>query len=320
MFPAREVRDPDTGYPVTVNKATVLRLELSIPPGKPPLISDRRCRQRLRPAGRQGCLPDRPDRPGARAGRHALCVRRARQPDRRHPRCDDAHDQRRHRPRGHQGRPAAAAAGLDPCCRRSSAGCNALNGQVVEIDPATGKQLYAQWIDANQAQSPPGNGDLFGIAHDAGRQGLLLRRGRHEHPGGGDAMSTRDDKRPARPAAAWSAPPPGSPRRRVPASASAAPPKPWPRRSRCRPGTRRAIEPFWGEHQGGIVTPAQSHTYFAAFDLDDRQARRGDRAAAGLDRGRGQHDRRPDRGAARAGSDDARPRYRRGARACRRRG
>jgi deferrochelatase/peroxidase EfeB len=26
-------------------------------------------------------------------------------------------------------------------------------------------------------------------------------------------------------------------------------------------------EPFWGKHQGGIVTPAQSHTYFAAFDL-----------------------------------------------------
>ena len=26
-------------------------------------------------------------------------------------------------------------------------------------------------------------------------------------------------------------------------------------------------EPFWGAHQGGIVTPAQLHTYFAAFDL-----------------------------------------------------
>jgi hypothetical protein len=34
----------------------------------------------------------------------------------------------------------------------------------VELDPATGKQLYAQWVDTNQAQSPPGNGDLFGIA------------------------------------------------------------------------------------------------------------------------------------------------------------
>jgi hypothetical protein len=41
---------------------------------------------------------------------------------------------------------------------------NALNGQVVEIDPATGKQLYARWIDADKAQTPPGNGDLFGIA------------------------------------------------------------------------------------------------------------------------------------------------------------
>jgi hypothetical protein len=41
---------------------------------------------------------------------------------------------------------------------------NGLNGQVVEIDPTTGKQLYAQWIDADKAQVPPGSGDLFGIA------------------------------------------------------------------------------------------------------------------------------------------------------------
>jgi hypothetical protein len=41
---------------------------------------------------------------------------------------------------------------------------NGLNGQVVEIDTASGKQLHALWIDANKAQSPPGSGDLFGIA------------------------------------------------------------------------------------------------------------------------------------------------------------
>jgi hypothetical protein len=41
---------------------------------------------------------------------------------------------------------------------------NGLNGQVVEVDPATGRQIYARWIDANKAQSPPGSGDLFGIA------------------------------------------------------------------------------------------------------------------------------------------------------------
>ena len=40
---------------------------------------------------------------------------------------------------------------------------NGLNGKVVEIDPVEGKQLYAQWIDADKAQVPPGNGDLFGI-------------------------------------------------------------------------------------------------------------------------------------------------------------
>jgi deferrochelatase/peroxidase EfeB len=31
-------------------------------------------------------------------------------------------------------------------------------------------------------------------------------------------------------------------------------------------GTART-EPFWGTHQGGITTPAQAHTYAAAFDL-----------------------------------------------------
>jgi hypothetical protein len=30
-----------------------------------------------------------------------------------------------------------------------------------------GKQVYAHWLDPNQAQSPPGNGDLFGLAMTA---------------------------------------------------------------------------------------------------------------------------------------------------------
>ena len=41
---------------------------------------------------------------------------------------------------------------------------NAQNGQVVEVDPAAGKQLSAIWVDENKAQTPPGSGDLFGIA------------------------------------------------------------------------------------------------------------------------------------------------------------
>jgi hypothetical protein len=40
---------------------------------------------------------------------------------------------------------------------------NGLNGQVVEIDTETGKQTGAMWIDADEAQTPPGSGDLFGI-------------------------------------------------------------------------------------------------------------------------------------------------------------
>lgn len=41
---------------------------------------------------------------------------------------------------------------------------NAQNGQCVEIDPETGKQVGAIWIDTSRAQTPPGNGNLFGIA------------------------------------------------------------------------------------------------------------------------------------------------------------
>lgn len=51
---------------------------------------------------------------------------------------------------------------------------NALNGQVVEIDPATGKQLYARWIDTDKAQSPAGNGDLFGIAMTPDGEGFYF--------------------------------------------------------------------------------------------------------------------------------------------------
>ena len=42
--------------------------------------------------------------------------------------------------------------------------CNGKDGRLVEVDPASRTQIYAQWINSDQAQSPPGNGDLFGIA------------------------------------------------------------------------------------------------------------------------------------------------------------
>ena len=50
--------------------------------------------------------------------------------------------------------------------------CNGKDGRVVEVDPVAGKQIYAQWINNDQAQSPPGNGDLFGIAMTPDGQGF----------------------------------------------------------------------------------------------------------------------------------------------------
>ncbi|MBN9508413.1 MAG: hypothetical protein J0I21_04750 [Alphaproteobacteria bacterium] len=41
---------------------------------------------------------------------------------------------------------------------------NGLNGQVVEIDPVGGRQIAARWVNTNKAQTPPGSGNLFGIA------------------------------------------------------------------------------------------------------------------------------------------------------------
>jgi deferrochelatase/peroxidase EfeB len=36
-------------------------------------------------------------------------------------------------------------------------------------------------------------------------------------------------------------------------------------------GPASDVEPFWGAHQGGIATPQQRNTYFAAFDLQTKQ-------------------------------------------------
>jgi hypothetical protein len=163
--PGYQVRDPQTGYPVTINKATVLRLELSIPQAKPPVITS----QTVVANG----FGQRADRDVFLIGPTGLALG-----------ADDTlylSDAL-----GNQivaipeaiTRTSSAGTGRtvtkDGLLKRPLAMCvapngdllvtNAKNGQVVEVDPRTGKQLYAQWIDTNQAQSPPGNGDLFGIA------------------------------------------------------------------------------------------------------------------------------------------------------------
>lgn len=41
---------------------------------------------------------------------------------------------------------------------------NGRNGQVVEFDPVSERQVGAKWLDRDKAQNAPGSGDLFGLA------------------------------------------------------------------------------------------------------------------------------------------------------------
>jgi hypothetical protein len=163
--PGPEIRDPATGYPVTVHYATVVRFDLTISDGKPPAVAHRTVIA--------DGFGQRSDRDAfligptglALGGNGTLYVSDAM--ENRIVAIDDA-----------ASRTSSAGLGRtvaqDGLLKRPLAlaftatghliTCNAKNGQVVEIDPATGKQLYAQWVDTDEAQSPPGNGDLFGIA------------------------------------------------------------------------------------------------------------------------------------------------------------
>jgi DNA-binding beta-propeller fold protein YncE len=165
-IPAWQVRDPNTGYPIVVNKQTVLRIDLSIPGGGPPTITG----QTVIASG----LSARADRDVFMIGPTGLALA----PDGTTLYVSDAvnnqiiaiADAPTRRDSAGVGKPVTK----DGLLKRPLAlaltpdghllACNAKNGQLVEVDPATGKQLYAQWIDTNPAQSPPGNGDLFGIA------------------------------------------------------------------------------------------------------------------------------------------------------------
>ncbi|HYA20988.1 MAG TPA: hypothetical protein VEG25_10135 [Burkholderiales bacterium] len=163
--PGPEIRDPQTGYPVTINKATVLRIELSIPEKNPPVIVS----QTVVADG----FGQRADRDAFLVGPTGLALG----PDGTLYVSDALGNQIVAVPDATT-RTTSAGTGRtvtkDGLLKRPLAMCmapngnllvtNAKNGQVVEVDPKTGKQLYAQWIDTNQAQSPPGNGDLFGIA------------------------------------------------------------------------------------------------------------------------------------------------------------
>ncbi len=162
--PGPQVRDPE-GYPVTIKKATVLRLELSIPEGKPPVIVN----QTVVANG----FGQHADRDAFLVGPTGLALGSN---DTLY--VSDALGNQIVAIANASTRTDSAGTGVtvtkDGLLRRPLTlinapnghllVINALKGQIVEIDPATGKQLYAQWIDADQAQSPPGNGDLFGLA------------------------------------------------------------------------------------------------------------------------------------------------------------
>lgn len=163
--PGPGVRDPSTGYPVTVKKATVLRIELSIPEGKPPVITSQtvigngfseRANKDAFLVGPTGLAlaPGDTLYVSDGVGNQIVAIPDAAT------RTTSAGTGRLVTKDGLLRRPLALA--MAPGGHLLV--CNALNGQIVEIEPETGKQLCAQWVDADQAQSPPGNGDLFGIA------------------------------------------------------------------------------------------------------------------------------------------------------------
>jgi hypothetical protein len=163
--PGPEVRDPATGYPVTVHNATVVRFDISIPEGKPPAIDHRTVIA--------DGFGQRSDRDSFMIGPTGLALsgdgslyvsdgigNRIVAIDDAANRTTSAGQGRTVTQDGLLRRPLALA--FTPTGHLVT--CNAKNGQVVEIDPKTGKQLYAQWVDTDAAQSPPGNGDLFGLA------------------------------------------------------------------------------------------------------------------------------------------------------------
>lgn len=164
-LPGPDVTDPNTHLPVVIKKASVLRVTLTIPGGKPPEIEDEtvvgdgfsqradRDNFLLGPTG-EALGPDGTLYVTDGLDNVITAIPNALA------RTDSAGTGRVVTRDGLLGWPLALA--WTP--QGHLLACNGKDGRVVEIDPVAGKQIYAKWIDNDQAQSPPGNGDLFGIA------------------------------------------------------------------------------------------------------------------------------------------------------------
>ena len=162
--PGPDKRDAKTGEPIVVHEATVLRIELAVPKNGPPKVTG----QTVVASG----FAQSADKDAFLIGPTGLALvggtlyvsdaienRIVAVPDAL-TRTDSAGTGRTVTKDGLLRRPLAMAVAANGHLLVA----NAKNGQVVEFDPASGKQLGARWLDADQAQSPPGNGDLFGIA------------------------------------------------------------------------------------------------------------------------------------------------------------
>ena len=158
------VGSPD-GDPRVVNEATVLRIKLSIPDGKPPVVVDQTIvgsgfgAQPSKDAflvGPTGLAlgPDGTLYVSDATGNRINAIWDATTRD------HSAGIGRTVTKEGLLQKPLAMAVAPNGHLIVT----NAQNGQVVEIDPQSGEQIRARWIDPNKAQKPPGSGDLFGIA------------------------------------------------------------------------------------------------------------------------------------------------------------
>ncbi|CAN0618836.1 conserved exported protein of unknown function [Burkholderia multivorans] len=154
------------GNPPVYTRATVLRVELAIPDGKPPVVkSETVVASGLGAQADKGVFLVGPTGLALSGDQKKLYVsdaigNRIVEIDDPLTRATSAGVGRQLTADGFLRRPLALATAPNGHLLAT----NALNGQVVEIDPVAGKQLYARWIDTDKAQSPPGNGDLFGIA------------------------------------------------------------------------------------------------------------------------------------------------------------